>query len=78
MFLGASIFNGDISSWDTGGVPSMSAMFKGAYIFNRDIPSCDTAVVTSMSYMFNGASKLNIKVFFLEYNCCNRHVLHVL
>ena len=36
-FRGATIFNGDISKWDTSHVTDMSFMFENALAFNSDI-----------------------------------------
>ena len=35
MFFGASAFNGNIGSWDTGKVTNMSLMFNNASAFNQ-------------------------------------------
>ena len=37
MFYNATVFNGNISNWDTSSVTNMSYMFKGAESFNQDI-----------------------------------------
>ena len=50
---------GDISSWDTSGVTSMSGLFKNNTTFNEDISSWDTSNVTSMTEMFSGATSFN-------------------
>ena len=59
IFTGASIFNGDISSWNVSNVTNMSAMFFNASAFNSDISSWDVSNVTNMSLMFFGASSFN-------------------
>ena len=59
MFINATDFNGDISSWNVGNVTYMYAMFQGASSFNGNIGSWDTSKVISMSYMFQSASAFN-------------------
>jgi surface protein len=58
MFVGASSFDKDISTWDTGNVASMQRMFDGAVAFNRDL-CWNTSHVTNMDYMFRGATSFN-------------------
>jgi len=47
-FAQKSIFNGDISKWNTERVTNMYAMFYKASAFNQDIGSWNTAQVTTM------------------------------
>jgi surface protein len=55
-FGGVSIFNGDITNWNTEKVTNMGYMFYRAFAFNQDIGSWNTAQVTDMAYMFQSAS----------------------
>merc|ERR1712178_1684 len=59
MFVGASNFNGDLSSWDVSQVTTMTSMFNGASSFNGDLSSWDVSSVTKMDRMFDGASSFN-------------------
>ena len=59
MFYGATVFNGDLSGWDTSSVTTMSGMFYGATSFNGNISGWDTSSVTKMIEMFNGAISFN-------------------
>jgi len=54
-----SLFNGDISSWNTSSVTNMSYMFSGASSFNRNIGNWVTDNVTDMTEMFSQASSFN-------------------
>ena len=59
MFQNASVFNQDISSWNTENINNMSAMFSGATAFNQDISKWNTAMVTDMSFMFSFTDAFN-------------------
>ena len=59
MFFNASLFNGDISSWDVSSVINMSYMFRDASSFNGDISSWNVSSVTNMADMFFRASAFN-------------------
>ena len=59
MFLYATSFNGDISSWNVSGVTDMNSMFNGATSFNGDISSWNVSSVTGMNSMFSGATSFN-------------------
>lgn len=59
MFKYASLFNGDISGWDTSAVVNLSQMFHSAGAFNRDLSAWDTAQVLTMQSMFTGAAAFN-------------------
>ncbi|MBO0322505.1 BspA family leucine-rich repeat surface protein [Muricauda sp. CAU 1633] len=65
MFYGATLFNGDISDWDTTNVTNMGGMFGLAESFNQDISfkegtgSWNTSNVTNMGSMFFRATSFN-------------------
>jgi len=52
MFSGCSVFNGDISRWNTRNVTSMNRMFFNCLVFNRDISRWNTGKVTNMYLIF--------------------------
>ncbi len=62
MFQGASVFNGDISRWNTASVMNMRSMFNGATSFNQNIGNWNTASVMTMRFMFAGSSSFNQEI----------------
>ena len=54
-----SMFNVDISQWNTSNVTSMVSMFKRTIKFNGDISNWDVSNVTSMNSMFYQTEKFN-------------------
>ena len=54
-----TIYNGDISKWDTSNVTDMSYMFYHAENFNQPIGDWDVSNVTDMSHMFHEAWAFN-------------------
>jgi surface protein len=65
MFAG-SIFNGNISEWNTGNVEDMSGMFLGSE-FNQDISNWNTSEVSDMDRMFyNSAFNQDIENWNIE------------
>jgi len=64
MFEGASLFNGDITEWNTRDLLNSANMFKDATEFNQNIGQPKKNIwkmqqVTDMSGMFQGATKFN-------------------
>ena len=59
LFINASIFNQDISSWDVSNITFMDEMFAGATSFNQDISSWDVSSVQNTSNMFASATAFN-------------------
>jgi surface protein len=59
IFVDASSFNEDISSWDVSNVTNMNSMFAGTDSFNQDISNWDVSNVTDMRDMFASAGSFN-------------------
>jgi surface protein len=59
MFSYATVFNGNVSSWNTIRVTNMFGMFDRAYNFNQDLSGWNTSNVTIMRAMFIEASSFN-------------------
>jgi surface protein len=58
-FRSATIFNGNISNWDTSQVTDMTGMFRSTNAFNQNIGGWDLGNVTSMRSMFSSALAFN-------------------
>lgn len=59
MFYNSTLFNGDLSSWNTTNVTKMSSMFEDASVFNQDISDWDTSSAIYMYSMFKSATAFN-------------------
>ena len=59
MFANATVFNSNISSWDTSSATNMSSMFQAASHFNQNISGWNTSAVEDMCGMFSEASVFN-------------------
>jgi len=59
MFNSASIFNKNISTWNTHNVTKMGSMFNGATAFNQNLSNWNTLKVNDMSSMFYSATNFN-------------------
>ena len=54
-----TLYNGDISKWNTSNVTDMSYMFSCAYKFNKSIGNWDVSHVSYMDNMFYCAKRFN-------------------
>lgn len=59
MFSECTVFNGDITTWNTSMVGTTERMFTGCNAFNRDISGWNTATFSNMEYMFQNATRFN-------------------
>jgi len=57
-----SVFNGDISEWDTSNVRNMSRMFENNQMFNCDISNWDVGNLINAERMFYKASNFNCDI----------------
>ena len=64
-----SVFNGDISEWDTSNVLYMDHMFENNQIFNGDISKWNVSKLVSAYKMFFNASNFNCDLS--QWNPCN-------
>ena len=65
MFQVATEFNGTISAWDTGGVPTMSAMFQGASQSNVEVLDWEKVLDNLASGLTTDVAYLRKKDVFL-------------
>jgi surface protein len=59
MFMGASIFNQSLATFNTTNVTNMRSMFAYASAFNQSLATFNTTNVTDMYSMFQGALAFN-------------------
>jgi DNA-binding beta-propeller fold protein YncE len=59
MFSGATEFNVDLSSWNTGSAVQMNGMFKNNQFFNSDLSGWDVSNVEGFEEMFLNAKAFN-------------------
>lgn len=59
MFQGATLFNANLSGWNTSTITDMSNMFSGASSFNGNVTTWNTSNVTTMLAMFQNATVFN-------------------
>ena len=59
LFNLATVFNGNVGSWDVSSVTNMRQAFNNAVAFNQDIGSWDVSNVTNMRNLFDNASTFN-------------------
>jgi len=60
MFRGASVFNQDLSNFETSQVMTMAGMFQKATLFNQPLMYWNTSGVKDMSSMFELATLFNL------------------
>ena len=59
MFLNATVFNGNISTWDTSSLKFLFGAFNGAIAFNQDLSSWNVSSATFLPDMFLGATNFS-------------------
>ena len=58
-FRNCTLFNGDISSWDTSAVTNMQGTFANCENYNKTLAAWDVSKVTTFKQMFKGAQLFN-------------------
>lgn len=58
-FYSATLFNNNLSHWDTSNVNNFNSLFFGCSSLNQPFNSWNTSSVNSFASMFNGCSSLN-------------------
>ena len=59
MFINATLFDGDLNSWDVSTITNMDHVFESATSFNGNISNWDVSNVTTMEDMFQYAESFN-------------------
>ncbi len=59
MFLGASQFNQDLSTWDVSNVRIMTGMFAGSVLFDQDLAKWDVSNVLDHTHFAVGSAISN-------------------
>jgi surface protein len=72
----STVFNQDISSWNTSNVTDMNGMFGYAYVFNQPIGGWDTSNVTDMGNMFREAAAFNQDISGWDTSSVNHEKIH--
>ena len=71
LFYNNTVFNSDISGWDTSSITDMYRMFRGATAFNQDIGGWNTGSVRNFREMFYGASSFDQDISSWDFRGCD-------
>jgi surface protein len=73
MFISCSVFNQDVSNFDTSNVTTMEEMFRGCSVFNQDVSHFNIEKVLNMTDMFlgSGLDEINYSLLLLSWAAQN-------